>query len=36
MKKKKDDLTQDALTEPDLGVSPIADEMMDFDGQDAT
>jgi hypothetical protein len=36
MKKKKDVLTQDALAEPDLGGSPTADEMMAFDGQDAT
>jgi hypothetical protein len=36
MKKKKDVLTQDALVEPDLGGSPTADEMMAFDGQDAT
>jgi hypothetical protein len=30
--KKKDVLTQDALAEPGLGGSPIADEMMAFDG----
>jgi hypothetical protein len=36
MKKKKDVLTQDTLAEPDLGGSPTADEMMAFDGQDAT
>jgi hypothetical protein len=36
MKKKKDVLTQDALAEPGLGGSPTADEMMAFDGQDAT
>jgi hypothetical protein len=36
MKRKKDVLTQDALVEPGLGGSPIADEMMAFDGQDAT
>jgi hypothetical protein len=36
MKKKKDVLTQDALAESDLGGSPTADEMMAFDGQDAT
>jgi hypothetical protein len=34
--KKKDVLTQDALAELDLGGSPTADEMMAFDGQDAT
>jgi hypothetical protein len=32
MKKKKDVLTQDTLAEPGLGGSPIADEMMAFDG----
>jgi hypothetical protein len=36
MKKKKDVLTQDSLTEPGLGGSPNADEMMVFDGQKAT
>jgi hypothetical protein len=36
MKKKKDVLTQDALAEPGLGGSPTADEMIAFDGQDAT
>jgi hypothetical protein len=36
MKKKKDVLTQDALAEPGLGGSPTADDMMAFDGQDAT
>jgi hypothetical protein len=36
MKKKMDVLTQDTLAEPGLGGSPTADEMMTFDGQDAT
>jgi hypothetical protein len=36
IKKKKDFLTHDTLAEPDLGGSPTADEMMAFDGQDAT
>jgi hypothetical protein len=35
-RKKKDVLTQDALTEPGLGGSPTADEMIAFDGQDVT
>jgi hypothetical protein len=36
MKKKKDVLAQDALAESGLGGSPTADEMMTFDGHDAT
>jgi hypothetical protein len=33
---KMDVVTQDTLAEPSLGGSPTADEMMTFDGQDAT
>ena len=36
IKKKMDVLIQDTLAEPGLGGSPTADEMMTFDGQDAT